>query len=211
MVSHCLRIEGEGGSLKFVCQICGGKIFAEGAVPSQTTLVTMVPGGYKAEEGQSGKAPEVVVVDAPDLAGLRVTLKQYFEPDVGDVDVSKESVLIAVGRGIQQEANLEVAEELAAAIGGVVCASRPVIDQGWLPVSRLIGKSGRSVSPKVYVAMGISGAPEHTESIMGSQLIIAINTDPTAPIFEIAQYGVNEDFLDVVPALTEKVKAAKGG
>jgi electron transfer flavoprotein alpha subunit len=211
LVSRCLKIEASGGALKFISQICGGKILAEGEIGEGTTLVTMVPGAFKAEEGQSSKAPEVVAVDAPDLTGLRVALKQYIEPEMGDVDVTKEPVLIAVGRGIQQEANLEEIEELAEVLGGAVCASRPVVDQGWLPTSRLIGKSGRSVSPKLYLALGISGAPEHTESITGSQMIIAVNTDPSAPIFEIAKYGANVDLLDLVPVLTEKARAAKGG
>lgn len=207
LVSRCLKIEDAGGTLKFVSQICGGKILAEGELAGETTLVTMVPGAYKAEEGHSGKAPEIVKLDAPDLAGLRVTLKQYLEPETGDVDISKEPILIAVGRGIAQEANLELAEELADAIGGAVCASRPVIDQGWLPTSRLIGKSGKSASAKVYLAIGISGAPEHVEGITGSEVIIAINTDPTAPIFDVAKYGANADLFDLIPVLTERLQA----
>jgi electron transfer flavoprotein alpha subunit len=206
-VSRCLKIEDEGGTLKFVSQICGGKILAEGELAGETTLVTMVPGEYKAEEGQSSKAPEVVKVDAPDLTGLRITLKQYIEPEVGDVDITKEPILIAVGRGIAQEANLELAEELATALGGAICASRPVIDQGWLPTSRLIGKSGITVAAKVYLAIGISGAPEHVEGITGSEVIIAINTDPSAPIFDVAQYGANADLFDLVPALAERLQA----
>lgn len=207
LVSRCLKIEPAGGALNFVSQICGGKILAEGALAGETTLITMVPGAYKAEEGQSSKAPEVVKVDPPDLDGLRVTLKQYLEPETGDIDISREPILIAVGRGIAQEANLELAEELAAALGGAVCASRPVIDQGWLPTSRLIGKSGKSVKAKVYLAIGISGAPEHVEGITGSEVIIAINTDPTAPIFDVAKYGANADLFDLVPVLTERLQA----
>jgi electron transfer flavoprotein alpha subunit len=113
--------------------------------------------------------------------------------------------LIAVGRGIQREDNLELAEELASKLGGAVCASRPVVDQGWLDTSRLVGKSGKSVSSKVYFAIGISGAPEHVESITGSETIIAINSDPTAPIFDIAQYGANVDLFDLLPALTDQI------
>lgn len=207
LVSRCLKLEDDGGTLKFVCQICGGKIIAEGEVPAETTLVTMVPGAFKPEEGQSSKAPELVPVEAPDMADLRVRLKQYLEPEAGDVDISKEPILIAVGRGIQQEANLELAEELASALGGTVCASRPVVDQGWLPTSRLIGKSGKSVSAKVYLAIGISGAPEHVEGITGSNVIIAINTDPAAPIFDVAKYGANVDLFDLVPAIAERLQA----
>jgi electron transfer flavoprotein alpha subunit len=111
-----------------------------------------------------------------------------------------------VGRGIQQEANLESAEELASALGGAICGSRPVVDQGWLPTSLLVGKSGKSVKPKVFLAIGISGAPEHVEGITGSEIIIAINTDPAAPIFDVAKYGANVDLFELVPTLTEKLQ-----
>jgi electron transfer flavoprotein alpha subunit len=171
----------------------------------------MVPGGYKPEEGQSAQPPEVTPVAAPAFDGLRVTLAQYIEPEAGDVDISKEPILISVGRGIQNEDNLELAEELAKALGGVVCSSRPVVDQGWLPTSRMVGKSGQKVKPKLYLAMGISGAPEHVEAITDSELIIAINTDPNAPIFDLAQYGAEVDMTDLMEVLTELVEEAKGG
>jgi electron transfer flavoprotein alpha subunit len=115
-----------------------------------------------------------------------------------------------VGRGIQQEDNLELAEELAATLGGAVCASRPVIDQGWLPPTRQVGKSGMTVKPKVYLALGISGAPEHQEGMQAADLIIAVNTDPKAPIFDIASYGVELDVLDLLPALAEAIEAKRG-
>jgi electron transfer flavoprotein alpha subunit len=141
---------------------------------------------------------------------LRVTLSQYIEPEAGDVDISNEALLIAVGRGIQNQDNIELADNLAKALGGVVCGSRPVVDQGWLSTSRLVGKSGKYVKPKIYLAMGISGAPEHTEAITESDTIIAINTDPAAPIFNVAKYGVEGDIFELVEVLTEKVNAAKG-
>jgi len=114
--------------------------------------------------------------------------------------------LVAVGRGIQQKDNLELAEELAQALGGVVCASRPVIDQGWLPATRQVGKSGMTVKPRCFLALGISGAPEHVEGMKGSELIIAVNTDPKAPIFDVAHYGAVADLMDLVPALIEALK-----
>ena len=206
LVSRCSSVHAKEGTPKFVSQICGGKIMAEGELPGPTALVTMVPGDFKAEEGQSDQPAETTLIAAPSMEGLRVTLKQYIEPEVGDVDISTESILIAVGRGIQQEANLELAEELANALGGTICASRPVVDQGWLPISRLVGKSGKSVKPKVFLAIGISGAPEHVEAVTSSEMIIAINTDPAAPIFDIAQYGANVDLFELVPALTEKLQ-----
>ena len=206
LVSRCSSLHAKDGSPKFVSQIYGGKILAEGELPGPTALVTMVPGEFKAEEGKSDQAAEVIVVDAPALEGLRVRLKQYIEPEIGDVDIATESLLVAVGRGIQQESNLELAEELASALGGVICGSRPVVDQGWLPTSLLVGKSGKSVKPKVFIAIGISGAPEHVEGITGSEIIVAINTDPAAPIFDVAKYGANVDLFELVPTLTEKLQ-----
>jgi electron transfer flavoprotein alpha subunit len=132
------------------------------------------------------------------------------EPETGDVDITKQNVLIGVGRGIQTQDNVQMAEDLAAALGGAVCASRPVIDQGWLPLSRQVGKSGMTVKPRVYLAFGISGAPEHWEGMQNSQCIIAVNTDPKAPIFDGAHYGVVGDALELLPVLTDKVKARKG-
>ena len=208
MVSSCRSFGTDG---KFVSQICGGKIMAEGNLPGPTALVTMVPGGYKAEQGQGTQSPVITQVEVPALESLRVTLAGYIEPESGDVDIAKEQILVSVGRGIQNQDNITLAEDLAHALGGSVSGSRPVIDQGWLATSRLVGKSGKHVKPKIYLALGISGAPEHAEAIMDSDTIIAINTDPAAPIFNIAKYGTEIDLFDLVEVLTEQVKAAKGG
>jgi electron transfer flavoprotein alpha subunit len=206
LVSSCQRVRADEGALKYVSQICGGKIMAEGILPEPTCLVTMVPGGYKPEEGQSDKSPEVSSITVPPLDEARISLVQYIEPDAEDVDISKESILIAVGRGLQNEDDLELMEELAEALGGTVCASRPIVDQGWLPTTRLVGKSGKAVKPTLYLALGISGAPEHVESITGSEMIIAINTDPDAPIFDMAQYGADVDMLDLTETLIEQIQ-----
>jgi electron transfer flavoprotein alpha subunit len=206
LVNSCRSFTKEG---RFISQICGGKIMAEGELPAPTALVTMVPGGYRPEQGQSEVAPSITEADVPALDALRVTLSKYIEPEAGDVDISQEPVLIAVGRGIQNKDNLELAENLAQAMGGVVCGSRPVVDQGWLKTSRLVGKSGKHVKPKIFLAMGISGAPEHVEAITESDTIIAINTDPAAPIFNVAKYGVEGDLFELVEVLTDQVKQAK--
>ena len=206
LVNSCRSFTKEG---KFVSQICGGKIMAEGELPGPTALVTIVPGGYQPDQGRSAEAPPLTEVIVPALDALRVTLSKYIEPETGDVDISKEPLLIAVGRGIQNKDNIELAEDLAQAIGGVVCGSRPVIDQGWMPTSRLVGKSGKHVKPKIYFAMGISGAPEHVEAITASDTIIAVNTDPKAPIFDVAKYGIEMDIFELVEVLTEQVKQAK--
>jgi electron transfer flavoprotein alpha subunit len=206
IVSSCRSFTTDG---KYVSQICGGKIMVEGDLPSPTALVTMVPGGYKAEQGQSTQTPALTTVPAPVLDGLRVSLKQYIEPDTSDVDITKETMLVSVGRGIQNKDNIELANELAAALACAVSASRPVVDQGWMPTTRLVGKSGKKVKPKIYLALGISGAPEHVEGMGDSGAIIAINTDPNAPIFNIAKYGTTIDMFDLIPVLTDKVKQAK--
>jgi len=211
LVSSCRSMGAEGDALKFVSQTCGGKIMAEGDLPGPSALVMMVPGGYKPEQGQSAQAPQVTQVMAPSLEGLRVTVDSYIEPDTSDVDITKEPILIGVGRGIQNQDNIELAQELAQALGGVVCASRPVVDQGWMPTTRLVGKSGKTIKPKLYIALGVSGAPEHVEGVADCEMFIAINTDPNAPIFDIAKYGSQIDMFDLLPVLTEQVQQAKGG
>jgi len=206
VISSCRNFTTEG---KFVSQICGGKIMAEGDIPSPSALITMVPGGYKAELGQSSQPAAVTAVPAPSLEGLRLSVKQYIEPDTSDVDITKEKMLVSVGRGIQNKDNIELANDLAAALGCVVSASRPVVDQGWMPTTRLVGKSGKKVKPKIYLALGISGAPEHVEGMGDSEIIIAVNTDQNAPIFNIAKYGTTTDMFDLIPALIEKAKQSK--
>jgi len=202
MINACHHFENS----QFVSQICGGKIMVEGIIPEPTAIITMIPGGYKPEEGKSDHPPETMSFDPPPIEDLPVKLIGYLEPDTGDVDISNEKILVSVGRGIQTEDNLELATELAEVLGATVCASRPVVDQGWLPTSRMVGKSGKIVKPKLYLAMGISGAPEHVEGITDSEVIVAINTDPTAPIFDIATYGAEVDLLDLAEILVEKIE-----
>jgi electron transfer flavoprotein alpha subunit len=203
LVSSCIGFGSDG---KFTSQICGGKIMAEGELPGPTAVITIIPGGHKPEEGQSQQSPAVTTIDPPELDDLRVKLLTYIEPETGDVDISREPILIAVGRGIQTEDNVELAEELADLIDGTVCASRPIVDQGWLATSRMVGKSGKSVKPKLYIALGISGAPEHVEGMIDSETIIAVNTDPAAPIFDIAKYGAQIDLLDLLEVLIEQLE-----
>jgi electron transfer flavoprotein alpha subunit len=207
LVSQVQRFDG----LNFISQVCGGKIMAEGMLPEPVALVTMVPGGYKLEEGQ-GLTPPILEKQVPSLEGMRVRLSHFIEPAAGDVvDISKEPILVSVGRGLQSQGDLETVERLAKDLHGAVSASRPLVDKGWLPTSRLVGKSGKAVKPKMYLALGISGAPEHAEAITGSDMIIAVNTDPNAPIFDIAKYGVEMDMLELLPALLEKLEQEKVG
>jgi len=204
MVSSCIKI-GENGEI--ISQICGGKIMAETKLGDTTTIVTVIPGGYKPENGQSDSASEVTPLDVT-IGELSVVLKAYVEPEVTDVDITKENVLISVGRGIQSEDNLELAEELAELLGGAVCASRPVVDQGWLPISRMVGKSGNLVKPKLYLALGVSGAPEHVEGMTDAETIVAVNIDPNAPIFDVAKYGAEVDLFDLIDYLIEAIEEA---
>ena len=206
VVSSCRNFTADG---KFVSQICGGKIMAEGDLPPRPRSSPWFPADIRPKQGQSTQAAAVTTVAAPALDGLRVTLKQYIEPDTSDVDITKEAMLVSVGRGIQNKDNIELANELASALGCAVSASRPVVDQGWMPTTRLVGKSGKQVKPKIYLALGISGAPEHVEGMGDSEVIIAVNTDPNAPIFNIAKYGTTVDMFDLLPVLTDKVKQAK--
>jgi electron transfer flavoprotein alpha subunit len=210
LVSMCSQIKNPDGKRVAVSQICGGKIMAETELPDETALVTLVPGKFAVEEGQRGAAPAVTKIPAPALDQLKISFKQYVEPAGEDIDITKENILIGVGRGIGNQDAMEDLKTLAEALGGVLCASRPVVDQNWLPATRLVGKSGKRINGKLYLALGISGAPEHTEAIAGCDLIIAINTDPKAPIFDIAKYGAEIDLLDLVPALAEKIQEAKG-
>jgi electron transfer flavoprotein alpha subunit len=210
LISQGQQVSVEGDTVKIISKICGGKIMAETELAGETTLVTMIPGGYAPEDGQ-GKGGALESVAAPDLAELRIKLAQYIEPEAADVDIEKEPIVIAVGRGIQTEDNIELAQDLADLLGGVVAGSRPVVDQGWLSTARLVGKSGKQVKAKLYLTLGISGAPEHVEGITGSETIIAINSDPAAPIFDVAKYGANVDLFDLIDPLIDKVRDAKGG
>ena len=207
LVGLCREFDGNG---RFISQICGGKIMAEGNLPGPAALVTMIPGGYDLADGHSQTPPAIATRTAPNLDDLRVTMVEYLEPEVGDVDIAAESILIAVGRGVQTQDNIEFVEELADLLNAEICGSRPIVDQGWLPTSRLVGKSGNSVKPDLYLAMGISGAPEHVEAITDSKMIIAINTDPDAPIFDIASYGAEVDMLDLTEYLIEALEEIKG-
>jgi electron transfer flavoprotein alpha subunit len=173
-------------------------------------VLGVLQGARSPEAGRSGAAPAVEEVPVDLAVDPRLRLIEYQEPEAGDVDITQQDVLVAVGRGIGNEANLEAAEDLARALGGAVCGSRPVIDQGWLSLVRQVGKSGVTVTPRLYVAAGISGAPEHVEGMKDSEMIIAVNTDPGAPIFSVAHYGIVDDATDVLEALADAVRKRKG-
>ncbi|MGE5288574.1 MAG: electron transfer flavoprotein subunit alpha/FixB family protein [Micromonosporaceae bacterium] len=188
------------------CQVLGGKVLAEVALEGERAICTVIGGLFSSAAGQTGGSPQVVQIPPPpELDTSRMSVQQVFEPEAGDVDITTADLLVSVGRGIGSKDDLELAQELADALGAPLSSSRPITDSGWLPKTRQVGKSGLKVKPKAYLAFGISGAPEHLEGMRGADLIIACNTDPGAPIFDVAHYGTTVDLFDLVPALTEKL------
>jgi electron transfer flavoprotein alpha subunit len=146
-----------------------------------------------------------------DASAIRVKPLEIFKEAKQAVDLTQAEIIVAVGRGIKEQKNIEIAKQLAEALGGEIAASRPICDSGWLPMDRQIGSSGQTVAPKVYLALGISGAIQHIVGMKGARTIIAINKDSEAPIFEIADYAVVGNLFDIVPPLTDEIKKAKAG
>jgi len=180
-------------------EMYGSKVETTVDVTGDRFVVTVRGGEWPPAEGVGDAAVETAEVDLPE-SGARVT--GFEEVGGGDVDIADADVLVSVGRGIGEEENLELVEALADALGATLSASRPIVDNGWLPKNRQVGQSGKVVTPDVYIAVGISGAVQHVAGMKGADTIVAINTDPNAPIFDIADYGIVGDLFDVVPALT---------
>jgi electron transfer flavoprotein alpha subunit len=195
-----LRIE--GGVLIVKSQAYGGKLTAEIAPEGDLAIVAVLSGWFPIEAGQ-GSTAATRVASPVALDGLKINFIESVKPAAGDVDITAQTKLVSVGRGIGGRENIGLAKELADALGAVVSASRPVIDARWLPPTRQVGKSGRKVKPKLYLALGISGAPEHLEGMKSAELIIAINTDKKAPIFNVAHYGATADLFEVTEAMLE--------
>jgi electron transfer flavoprotein alpha subunit len=169
-------------------------------------VLTLRPGSFQPEEGDGASGQvEDKSGEVGDLTAKRRFL-EVVEAEVGDVDITKSDVLVSVGRGIEDEENIELAEELAEAMGAVVSCSRPIVDAKWLEKSRQVGTSGQTVKPKVYMAMGISGSFQHLGGIKGSPFIVAVNKNPKAPIFQVADVGIVEDILEFMPELAEKIQ-----
>ena len=174
--------------------------------------MTFQNGSFRADKVESGAAPapiETVNVDIPDSV-VRNQPQEVFKEAKQAVDLTQAEIIVSVGRGIKEQKNIELAKQLADALGGELAASRPICDNGWLPMDRQIGSSGQTVAPKLYLALGISGAIQHIVGMKGARSIIAINKDSEAPIFEIADYAVVGNLFDIVPPLIEEVKKAKG-
>ena len=211
-VSDVVDIERiEGNSLKLVRQEFGGQVSTHVACDiSSGAVLTMRPGAFKPLESAIANG---IIIDKSAELGALTAKRRYLTtvvPEVGDVDITKEPVLVSIGRGIQEQDNVAIAQELADAMGAVLSCSRPVVDAQWLPRSRQVGSSGQTVRPKVYLACGMSGSFQHLAGLKGNPFIVAINKNPKAPIFQVADVGIVADILEFIPELTEKVRAAKG-
>jgi electron transfer flavoprotein alpha subunit len=199
------------GGLVWTRPVMGGKLQSRVRVRGEgTVLVSVQSGAFQADAAVRGEAP--VQPLAADLSGVKPDREVLGYEEVGGdtVDLTKASIIVAVGRGVGGADKMAPVEDLAKALGAEIGASRPVIDNGWLPRDRQIGSSGQTVAPKLYIAAGISGAIQHLVGMKGSTVIVAINKDPGAPIFTVADYGIVGDLHEVLPALTEAVRAAKG-
>jgi electron transfer flavoprotein alpha subunit len=214
VISDCIGFKHEGGKLVFTRQMFQGKLAADVSFTSDAPwFVTFQNGAFrgdKAEAGASAAAVENVTVQIDDGV-IRNKPQEVFKEAKQAIDLTQAEIIVAVGRGIKEQKNIEIAKNLADALGGDLAASRPICDSGWLPMDRQIGSSGQTVAPKLYLALGISGAIQHIVGMKGSRAIIAVNKDSEAPIFEIADYAVVGNLFDIVPPLIEEVKKAKAG
>ncbi len=211
-VSDVLGIDGiEGDSLRLVRQEFGGQVSAHVRCDvSSGAVINVRPGAFKPEQVTPISS---AIIDKSSALGTLTARRRYLETivaEAGDVDITKHSVLVSIGRGLQEKDNVALAEELAEVLGAAVSCSRPVVDAKWMEKSRQVGSSGKTVKPKVYMACGISGAFQHLAGIKGSPFIIAINKNPKAPIFQVADVGIVDDVLEFLPELTNKAREMRG-
>lgn len=200
-VGYCLELSLADGQAQTSSGIYGGQ-FVAAARTSLPAVFAINSTALHEEPGDRGAGEHVQLPAPAELESLRTTFVESVQPPDEGVDLTKADLIVCAGRGIGGAENIPVAEELASALGAELAASRPVVDSGWLPKSRQVGKSGATVKPKLYLGLGVSGAPEHVEGMQGSELIIAVNTDPGAAIFNIAHFGVVADLFDVADELT---------
>ena len=212
-ITDCIGYKKEGDKLLLTRQMFQGKLAADVSFACDPPwFVTFQNGAFRGDkvEAESSAAPvEAVDVEIPENI-IRNKPHEVFKEAKQAVDLTQAEIIVAVGRGIKEQKNIEIAKQLAEALGGEIAASRPICDSGWLPMDRQIGSSGQTVAPKLYLALGISGAIQHIVGMKGARTIIAVNKDSEAPIFEIADYAVVGNLFDIVPPLIEEVKKVKG-
>ena len=209
VVGDCIRYKNDGGKLTFTRRIFLGKLDADVTVGGDAPyFVTFQSGAFRGDNAAKGSA----TVETVDVAvnDLRMKPEAPFQEAKASVDLSKSEIIVAVGRGIKSQENIAIAQGLADVLGADLAASRPICDSEWLPIDRQIGSSGQTVAPKVYIALGISGAIQHIVGMKNAGTIVAINKDSEAPIFDIADYGIVGDLFEAVPTLIEEIKKAKG-
>ncbi len=210
LISDCIRANVNDGNVGFTRRIFLGKldadVFSDGEAP---VFATFQSGAFRADQAGKGSGAPIDTLEVA-IGDVRMTPEPPFQEVKQAVDLTKTDVIVAVGRGIKSKDNLVLAEKLAEVLGGDLAASRPICDAEWLPIDRQIGSSGQTVAPKLYIALGISGAIQHLVGMKNSGTIVAINKDPEAPIFDIADYGIVGDLFEAVPVLTEEIKKIKG-
>ncbi len=204
MLGYVTGLEVEDEGLSATSQVYGGKLVAQTAI-SLPAVISVMPGATKADDN-NGNSPAVTAVDV-DMSGARTRVREVIAPDMSGVNLADAEKIFCIGRALGGTEKLPVAEALAASLNAEIAGSRPVIDAGWLPKIRQVGKSGTKVKPKLYLMAGVSGAPEHLEGMESSDLIIAINSDEQAPIFRKAHYGTTCDMFQLLPALTDRLNA----
>lgn len=210
LISDCVRAQVDGGSVTFTRRIFLGKIDADVVSDSEAPIfATFQSGAYRPDQAAKGNGAPVENL-AVEVGDVRMVPEAPFQEVKQAVDLSKADVIVAIGRGIKSQENIALAQKLAEVLGGDIAASRPICDAEWLPIDRQIGSSGQTVAPKLYIALGISGAIQHLVGMKNSGTIVAINKDPEAPIFDIADYGIVGDLFEAVPVLTEEIKKIKG-
>jgi electron transfer flavoprotein alpha subunit len=214
LISDAIGYRKDGAKLVFTRQMFQGKFAADVSFSCDPPhFATFQAGSYRGDKAEMGAsaAPTERVAAQVEASTIRVKPLDIFKEAKQAVDLTQAEIIVSVGRGIKEQKNIELAKSLADALGGEIAASRPICDSGWLPMDRQIGSSGQTVAPKLYLALGISGAIQHIVGMKGSRSIIAINKDAEAPIFEIADFGVVGNLFDIVPALTDEIKKAKSG
>ncbi len=211
LVSDCIGFRKDGDRLLFTRQMFQGKFAADMAFTGDPPyFATFQTGSFRGDQVEmaAGAAVETIRVEVPE-GTIRTKPEAVFKEAKQAVDLTQAQIIVAVGRGIKEQKNIELAKQLADALGGDIAASRPICDSGWLPMDRQVGSSGQTVAPKLYLALGISGAIQHVVGMKSSRTVIAVNKDSEAPIFEVADYAVVANLFDVVPALIEEVRRAK--
>ena len=210
LISDCIRAKVDAGKATFTRRIFLGKIDADVISDGEAPVfVTFQSGAYRGDQAAKGSGASVDTMNV-EVGEIRMKPEAPFQEVKQAVDLTKADVIVAVGRGIKSKDNIALAEKLAEALGGDLAASRPICDAEWLPIDRQIGSSGQTVAPKLYIALGISGAIQHLVGMKNAGTIVAINKDPEAPIFDIADYGIVGDLFEAVPVLTEEIKKLKG-